>query len=72
MTAEEFLAAFAAEVGGTAPSEQEIADLLKVASIAAHGAERLAAPLACYIAGTSSCSSADALAAAQKILPGVE
>jgi hypothetical protein len=72
MTADEFLAAFAAEVGAPAPSPEEAEALLKLASIAAHGSERLAAPLACWIGGASGRPAAELLAAAERIAPGVQ
>nr|MBA3329108.1 hypothetical protein [Solirubrobacterales bacterium] len=53
MTVTEFLEAFAAEVGAPVPTRDEVDALLAVASIAAHGSERLAAPLACWMGGAS-------------------
>jgi hypothetical protein len=72
MTASEFLQAFAAEAGALVPSQEEIDALLELATIAAHASERLAAPLACWIAGTSGLPPSDLLAAARRIAPGVE
>lgn len=69
MTASEFLAAFAAEVGGPIPTADEFDALLELAAIAAHGSERLAAPLACWIAGASGRPVSELLAAAQRVLP---
>lgn len=51
MTAEEFVAAFAAAAGAPAPTEEEIGLLLELAAVAAHSSERIAAPLCCYVAG---------------------
>lgn len=68
MTAGEFLAAFAAEVGGPTPTDAEFATLLELASIAAHGSERLAAPLTCWIGGASGRPVSELLAAAQRVL----
>jgi hypothetical protein len=50
-TAPEWLAAFAAALGVEPPTEQEVEDLLALASTAAHASERLAAPLACWLVG---------------------
>jgi hypothetical protein len=51
MSREEWLRAFCAEIGVEAPSAEEEARLLELASIAAHSSERPAAPLACWAAG---------------------
>jgi hypothetical protein len=51
VTAAEWLRAFCEEIGEPAPSEAEIDEILKLASVAAHASERKAAPVACYIAG---------------------
>jgi hypothetical protein len=53
MTAEEWIAAFASEVGARAPSEETTGELLELAATAAHSSERIAAPIACYIAGVT-------------------
>lgn len=71
MTASEFLEAFAAEIGMPVPTADEADALLELATIAAHASERLAAPLACWIAGTSGLPPAELLAAARRIAPGV-
>ena len=67
MTAQEFLEAFAAQVGVPTPTPQEFDALLEVASIAAHSSERLAAPLACWMGGASGMPATQLLAAAQRI-----
>jgi hypothetical protein len=72
VTATAFLESFAAEVGAPLPGPEEIDALLEVAAIAAHGSERLAAPLACWIAGVSGRPASEALAAARRIAPGVD
>ena len=69
MTAAEFLEAFAAQVGVPAPSEEEFDALLEVAALAAHGSERLAAPLACWMGGASGMPAAELLAAARRVVP---
>ena len=51
MTGEEFAQAVARELGLEPLSDEEIGTLLKVASLAAHSSERLAAPLCTYLAG---------------------
>jgi hypothetical protein len=52
MNADEWIAAFAAELGVDAPSEEQVGGLLELAATAAHASERTAAPIACYLAGT--------------------
>jgi len=69
MTVEEFLAAFAAEIGVPAPSGEESSTaLLEVASIAAHASQRTAAPLACWMGGASRMPIDELLAAAQRVV----
>jgi uncharacterized protein DUF6457 len=72
MTAQEFLEAFAAQVGVPAPSTEEFETLLEVASVAAHGSERLAAPLACWLGGASGRPAAELLAVARRVVTGSE
>lgn len=72
MTVSEFLEAFASEVGGTPPTGDEADILLQVAAIAAHGSERVAAPLACWIGGASGRPPGELLEAARRVAPGVD
>jgi hypothetical protein len=67
VTAHEFLEAFAAQVGVPAPTAEEFETLLEVAAIAAHGSERVAAPLACWMGGASGMPAAELLAAARRV-----
>lgn len=69
MTAQEFLAAFAIEVGVPAPTQAELDALLELAALAAHGSERLAAPLACWMGGVSGRPADELLAAARRVAP---
>jgi hypothetical protein len=52
MEPERWIAAFAAESGAEAPTQEQIDKMLKLAAIAAHSSERIAAPVACWIAGS--------------------
>lgn len=72
MTAQEFLEAFATQVGIPAPTAAEFATLLDVAAVAAHASERVAAPLACWMAGASGMPAADLLSAAQRVADQAE
>jgi len=53
MTAEEWIAAYAAAAGVPAPSPDDVAVLLQLAGIAAHASERTAAPITCWIAAAA-------------------
>jgi hypothetical protein len=53
MTAAEWIQAFCEEIGMPAPSEDEADAVLRLAAVAAHGSERIAAPIACWIGGAS-------------------
>ena len=53
MTAEEWVRTFAERAGAEPPSQEQIDEILRLASVAAHASERRAAPIACWIAGTT-------------------
>jgi Domain of unknown function (DUF6457) len=53
MTVEEWVRMFSDEIGVAAPSKEEMDEILRLAAVAAHASERIAAPIACYLAGTS-------------------
>jgi hypothetical protein len=53
MTADDWIAAFAAELGVDPPGEGPTGELLELAGTAAHSSERIAAPIACYLAGVT-------------------
>jgi len=53
MRAEEWIERFAAELGMKPPSDEEFARVLELASVAAHCSERMAAPVACWLASAS-------------------
>jgi uncharacterized protein DUF6457 len=53
MTAVEWIQAFCAEIGAPAPTEDERDAILRLAAVAAHASERIAAPIACWVAGGS-------------------
>jgi hypothetical protein len=46
-----WIAGFAERLGVEAPSSELIDELLALAGDAAHGSERIAAPIACYLVG---------------------
>jgi hypothetical protein len=51
--AEDWIRTFAEEIGVEAPSQEEMDEILRLAAVAAHASERIAAPIACWLAGTS-------------------
>jgi hypothetical protein len=53
MTAEEWVRTFAEQAGAPAPTQDQIDEILRLAAVAAHSSERIAAPIACWIAGTT-------------------
>lgn len=67
MNGQEWVSAFARELGVAELTAEEIEMLLDVASVAAHSSERLAAPLTCYLIGKANMSASDALALAQRL-----
>ena len=67
MTADQWIAAFAEEIGAEPPTEEEVGALLELAAEAAHSSERIAAPLACYLAGRSDTSLQELRAAAERV-----
>ena len=50
-TAQEWIAAFASALGTESPDDDTFEALLALAAEAAHSSERVAAPIACYLAG---------------------
>lgn len=67
MTADEWIAAFAAEIGAPPPTATEIETLLALAARAAHSSERTAAPLACWLAGRAGLTPETALTRAEAV-----
>ncbi len=67
MTAEAWIERFAADVASTPPTESEIGKLLKLAAVAAHSSERIAAPIACWIAGREGLDLDETIALAERI-----
>lgn len=69
MTAEEWIAAFARELGRPAPSEDDVQAMLRLASVAAHASERRAAPIACWLAASAGMPLDEARAIAERLAP---
>ena len=66
-TAEQWIHAYAEAVGLGAPTDTEVAAVLRLASIAAHASERRAAPVACWLAAAAGVPLEDAIAVAERL-----
>ena len=69
MTPDEWIAAFAAELGVEPPDPATVEVLLDLAGTAAHASERTAAPIACYLVGLAGAEPAAAGRLAESIAP---
>ncbi len=67
VSAEDWLEAFARAAGVEGPGEAELAELLELASVAAHSSERRAAPVACWISARAGIEPARALRLAREL-----
>ncbi len=67
MNAKEWIAAYAERLGTEAPSVDDWSTILDLAGEAAHSSERVAAPVACWVAARAGTGLAEALAAARQI-----
>ena len=72
MNAEDWLPAYAERLGTDPPTPAELASLLALAGEAAHASERVAAPVACWMAAKAGVRPADALALARQMGEGDE
>jgi hypothetical protein len=70
MTAEDWIRTFAEELGVTAPTQAEMDEILRLAAVAAHASERIAAPIACWLAGGSGRSLSEARETAEALASG--
>jgi hypothetical protein len=67
MDANQWLTDFAAQLGEPAPTEQEIDQVLALAGVAAHGSERIAAPVSCWMAARAGVGLAEATRIAEEV-----
>lgn len=65
--ATEWLESFAAKLGVDPPSKDELEALLALAAEAAHSSQRIAAPVACWLAARAGKSPAEACEIAKRI-----
>jgi hypothetical protein len=70
MSRDEWIEAFARELGVEPPTPDQAETLLALAGVAAHASERTAAPLACWVAGHANTSFEDLIAAAERVNAG--
>jgi hypothetical protein len=67
MNAREWLAAFAERVGTEPPTTEVFKTLLDLAGEAAHSSERVAAPVACWVAARAGVQPEEALRLAREV-----
>jgi hypothetical protein len=64
---QDWLAGFAAEIGISPPTSEELDMLLELAGVAARASERPAAPITCWLVGRAGLDPRDALAVGQRL-----
>ncbi|HET8758201.1 MAG TPA: DUF6457 domain-containing protein [Solirubrobacteraceae bacterium] len=69
MNAKEWIAAFAAQLEIEPPTAAELKAILDLAAEAAHGSERIAAPVACWLSAKAGRSLEESLALARAVAP---
>jgi hypothetical protein len=67
MNATEWLEAYADRLGVAAPGNAEFTAVLDLAGVAAHGSERVAAPIACWLAAKADVTLEQALEQARQV-----
>jgi len=67
MTADEWLRIFADQLGAAAPAQEEMDEILRLAGIAAHASERIAAPIACWLVARAGTPLDDAIETADGV-----
>ena len=67
MNAEQWIAAYAAELGVEPPTPEELATLLELAGVAAHSSERVAAPVSCWVSAVAGLTPDEALTVARRV-----
>jgi len=70
MNAREWLAAFADQLGTAPPTTEEFKLLLDLAGEAAHSSERVAAPVACWLAAKAGVEPGEAIRVAKLVAAG--
>jgi hypothetical protein len=67
MDAPDWLAAYADKLGMPAPTQDELTAVLDLAGEAAHSSERIAAPVACWLAAKAGVGLEEAMRLAQEV-----
>jgi Domain of unknown function (DUF6457) len=67
MNAPDWLAAYADKLGIPAPTKDELTAVLDLAGEAAHSSERIAAPVACWLAARAGVELDEAMRLAQEV-----
>ncbi len=67
MTKEQWIEAFAQEIGLATPSQDQVDAILELAATAAHASERAAAPVAAWLAGAGGGSLRDLNESARRV-----
>jgi hypothetical protein len=67
MNAPDWLAAFAEKLGTPAPTQDELKAVLDLAAEAAHSSERIAAPVACWLAARAGVDLDQAITLAKEV-----
>jgi hypothetical protein len=70
MNATDWLAAYAEKLGVPAPTKSELTAVLDLAGEAAHSSERIAAPVACWLAARAGVDLETAMHLAQEVGDG--
>lgn len=66
-TGHEWIDAYCARIGAEPPTPEERDAILGFAGVAAHASERIAAPIACWVAGRHGLGLEDALRIAREL-----
>ena len=66
-TGHEWIDAYCARIGASSPTPEERDTILAFAGVAAHASERIAAPIACWVAGRHGLSLEEALRVAREL-----
>ena len=66
-TGHEWIDAYCARIGAEPPTVEERETILAFAGVAAHASERIAAPIACWVAGRHGLSVDEALRVAREL-----
>jgi hypothetical protein len=69
MNATDWLAAYADKLGVAAPTKDELNAVLDLAGEAAHASERIAAPVACWLAARAGADLDEAMRLAREVTP---